>query len=218
MYPPGQIAGAIDLAALKPEHTKEATILTCHTATRYQCASVCVKPCYVVAAAKELVGTGVSTGTVINFPHGSAVPDVAALEAYKAVGDGATELDMVVNIGEVLSAHWGVVLDGICAVRDIAHDNGALVKVILETCYLAPRVIKQVCRLCDDMRVDFVKTSTGFGLEGATIDDVKLMVATCKHCLVKASGGINTYKDAECFLNLGCSRLGSSRVKELMPC
>ncbi len=217
MYPPEQVARAIDLTALKPEQTREDTILTCHEAIGYQCASVCVKPCYVAVASKELEGTGVATGTVINFPHGNAVSDVISLEAYKAVGDGATELDMVINIGAVLSAHWGEVLDGICAVRDVAHDNGALVKVILETCYLPHRAIKQVCRLCDDAGVDFVKTSTGFGPQGATSGDVKLMLATCKRCLVKASGGIHTYKDAERYLNLGCARLGSSKIKGLLP-
>ncbi len=218
MYPPEQVAGAIDLAVLRPEHTEEATILTCYEAMDYGCASVCVKPCYVTTAAKVLEDSDVFTGTVINFPHGNSVPDVASLEAYIAIGDGATELDMVINIGAVLSSKWGIVLDGIEAVLTIAHEHGVLVKVILETCYLPHKAIRQACRICADLGVDYVKTSTGFASEGATPNVIKLIQhAVQDRCLVKASGGIATYADAELYLNLGCSRLGSSKVKELLP-
>ena len=218
MYTPKQVASAIDLAVLMPKHTEEATLLACHEAMDYGCASMCVKPCYVAAASRELEGYDVATGTVINFPHGNSVPEVASLEAYMAVGDGASELDMVINIGAVLSNQWNIVLDGIEAVLNTGHEHGALIKVILETCYLPHKAIRQACRICADLGVDYVKTSTGFGPCGAHPKSVKLIQEVVKdRCLVKASGGIITYTDAELFLNLGCTRLGSSKVKELLP-
>jgi len=217
MYSPEQIAAAVDLAALKPEHTKEATLFTCHEALEYRCASVCVKPCYVAVAANELEGTGVHVGTVINFPHGNSVPDVAALEAYMAIGEGATELDMVINIGAVLSGQWSPVFDGIAAVVNMGHEWGALVKVILETCYLPPKAIRLACRVCSELGVDYVKTSTGYGPCGATPGAVRVMRASCGKCEIKASGGITTYDDAELYLAMGCTRLGSSKIKELLP-
>lgn len=219
MYTPQEIAAAIDLAALKPAHTRETTVLTCLEAAHYNCASVCVKPCFVDVAAKELEGSGVGVGTVINFPHGSNPPDVMALEAYDAIGSGADELDMVINIGAVLGNQWNIVIDGLEAVIEVGHRWDALVKVILETCYLPSQAIRQVCRLCVDTGADFVKTSTGFGTCGATPEAVIIMrnIVDGK-CGVKASGGIKTYEDAKLYLDLGCTRLGSSRVKELFPC
>jgi deoxyribose-phosphate aldolase len=145
------------------------------------------------------------------------MPDVTALEAYTAIGDGATELDMVANIGAALSSEWNLVLDGIEAVVSIAHEWDAIVKVILETCYLTDSKIKQLCRLCVTAKADFVKTSTGYGTRGATVNDVKLMKAVAGRCAVKASGGIKTYADAEKYLDLGCTRLGTSKVEELFP-
>jgi deoxyribose-phosphate aldolase len=217
-YTPEKIASVIDLAALRPEHTREATKLACIQAAYHNCASVCVKPCFVDIAAKELENTGVGIGTVINFPHGNSTPEVAAFEAYNSIGAGANELDMVINIGAALGAQWALVLDGIEAVTAIGHEYGAIVKVILETCYLPPIAIRKVCRLCVDVGVDFVKTSTGFGVQGATRDAViQMRDAVDGKCQVKASGGIKTYKDAELYLDLGCTRLGSSRVEALFP-
>lgn len=218
-YSPEKIARVIDLAALQPFHTRDATYLTCHHAAHFNCASVCVKPCFVDVAAKELEGTDIGVGTVLNFPHGNSPPDVVALEAYSTIGAGANELDMVINIGATLSAQWNAVLDGIEAVTAIGHEWGAIVKIILETCYLPATAIRQVCKLCADTGVDFVKTSTGFGSHGATPEAVILMrdVVDGK-CQVKASGGIKTYEDAELYLDLGCTRLGSSKIEELFPC
>jgi deoxyribose-phosphate aldolase len=208
----------IDLAALKPQHTRTDTINVCWKAVKFNCASVCVKPCYVGVASEELDWAGVGVGTVINFPHGISLPEVSALEAYTAIGDGATELDMVVNIGAALSGEWNKVLDGIEAVVAIAHEWDAIVKVILETCYLTASTIRQLCRLCVDAQADFVKTSTGFGNYGATGADVEIMMnAVAGRCEVKASGGITTYADAEKYLDLGCTRLGTSVVEQLFP-
>lgn len=217
-YTPEKIASVIDLAALKPQHTRNDTLTICQKAAKFNCASACVKPCFVSAASAELWGSGVAVGTVIGFPHGNSLPEVAALEAYTAIGDGATELDMVVNIGAVLGGEWCLVLDGIEAVVAIAHEWDAIIKVILETCYLQPSNIKQLCKLCVDAKADFVKTSTGYGTYGATAIDVRIMMDTVAgRCEVKASGGIKTYADAEMYLDLGCTRLGTSVVEELFP-
>ena len=217
-YTPEKIASTIDLAALKPQHTRNDTLAVCRDAAHFNCASVCVKPCFVSIAAKELEWAQAGVGTVLNFPHGNSSPSVMALEAYEAVGDGATELDMVANIGAVLGGEWGLVLDGISSVVAIAHEWDAIVKVIFETCYLSPATIRDLCRLCVSAKADFVKTSTGYGAYGATPVDVKTMMNGVGGRLqVKASGGIKTYADAEKYLDLGCTRLGTSVVEELFP-
>lgn len=146
------------------------------------------------------------------------MPNIIAFEAYEAIGAGANEIDVVIDIGAALSGRWNKVMDGLEAAVSIGHEWGALVKIILETCYLPPTIIRKVCRLCADAGADFVKTSTGYGSMGATPEAVTLMqVAVGGRCQVKASGGIATYEDAELFLDLGCTRLGSSKVEELFP-
>ncbi|MHC4188390.1 MAG: deoxyribose-phosphate aldolase [Planctomycetota bacterium] len=218
-YSPERVAAATDLAALKPEDTLIDTLLVCGRAALYHCASVCVKPTYVIAAARELRGTGVGVGTVINFPHGNSHPTVMGFEAYEALGDGATELDMVIDIGAALSGDWRLVSEGIEAVMREVREWKRLCKVILETCYLPETAIYKVCELCVAAGVDFVKTSTGCGTCGATPEAVTAMFdAVAGRCGVKASGGIKTYADAELYLDLGCTRLGSSKVEELFPC
>jgi deoxyribose-phosphate aldolase len=218
-YTPERVASTIDLAVLKPEATQEDVILACQKAIRFGCASVCVKSCYTNVVAKQLDDYDPATCCVLNFPHGNSSPDVMALEAYNAIGDGAEELDMVMNIGKARDEEWEYVADGIQAVVEIAHEWNALVKVILETCYLMPWQTKIASRICANHNADWVKTSTGYGSGGATPDAVILMRDTVNgKCQVKASGGIRTYKDAETYLELGCTRLGSSRVEELLPC
>lgn len=217
-YTREQIAGAVDLAALKPEHTSRDTLLVCHKAARYNCASVCVKPSFVTLAAKWLEGTDVGVGTVINFPHGNSVPEVNALEAYTAVGDGATELDVVMDIGAALTSNWKKVEAGLQAVVNVGYEWNVIVKVILETCYLPDPVLRLACELCANIGADYVKTSTGFGKHGATPKAIHLMREFTKgKCQLKASGGIKTYEDARKYLDLGCTRLGSSKIEELFP-
>jgi deoxyribose-phosphate aldolase len=179
---------------------------------------VCVKPAFVDIAARELEGTDIGVGTVVNFPHGNSTPSVIALEAYEAIGAGANELDVVINIGAALTGQWNLVRDGLEAAISIGHEWGALVKIILETCYFSDSAIRKISKLCADAGADFVKTSTGYGPFGATAVAVKLMtVAVNGRCQVKASGGIASYEDAELYLDLGCTRLGSSKVEELFP-
>jgi deoxyribose-phosphate aldolase len=177
-----------------------------------------VKPYHVPVAARLLEGYEVEVGTVVGFPHGSESPDVKALSCYNVIGAGATEVDMVLNISAIKDGDWDVIVDEIQAAAEICHEHDALLKVILETCYLKASEITfaSVCAMRNG--ADFVKTSTGFGTGGATPEAVRLMVeAVGLKCQVKASGGIKTYDDAELYLGLGCTRLGSSRVAELMP-
>jgi deoxyribose-phosphate aldolase len=191
-------------------------------------ASVCVKPCFVAQATELLAGSDVRVGTVIGFPHGVNATAIKVLEAEQACRDGAVELDMVVNIGKVLSGDWQYVHADVAAVLEVARENKAILKVIFETDYLQRDVDKiQLCRLCDDLGVDFVKTSTGFGFVkqasggydyvGATTHDVELMRANCSAKIqVKASGGIRTRAEALRMVRLGATRLGTSASEAIL--
>src|SRR5207253_6230420 len=141
----------------------------CRIAREHDVASVCIKPYAVRLAAKLLAGSSVAVGTTIGFPHGGHTTAIKAAEAEEAVRDGARELDMVVNIGKVLSKDWGYVAADIYAVVEAAHLRGALVKVIFENCFLQNEHKEQLCRICGEVGADFVKTSTGYGASGATI-------------------------------------------------
>src|SRR5207302_354645 len=138
-----------------------------------------------------LAGSTVAVGTTVGFPHGGHLTATKVAEAYQAMKDGATELDMVVNIGKVLSKDWRFVADDIRAVIDVAHSGKAIVKVIFENCFLADEHKEKLCRLCGELRADFVKTSTGYGSTGATDEDLTLMRRCAPpHVQVKAAGGV----------------------------
>jgi deoxyribose-phosphate aldolase len=217
-YTPERVAAAVDLASLKPGATSVDVSLCCQKAIRYGCASVCVKPYHVPIAARLLEGYDVGVGTVVGFPHGSDSADVKALACYNLIGSGANELDMVLNIAAMKDGDWETVFEEIQAASEICHEYDALLKVILETCYLKESEIAYACECAVRAGADFVKTSTGFGSGGATPEAVRLMVEVVgTKCEVKASGGIRTYEDAETYLDLGCTRLGSSKVVELTP-
>lgn len=219
MYTREQVAAAIDLAALKPNHTSVDVSICCQKAIRFGCASVCVQPYQIPIAARLLDGYDVGVGTVIGFPHGSDAPSIKARACHSAIRQGADELDMVLNIAAMQEGDWDTVAEEIQGAVSVCHNNGVLLKVILESCYLLPRYLGYVCSYAAKAGVDFVKTSTGFGPGGATPSAVRLMLeAVNGRCGVKASGGIKTYADAEVYLDLGCTRLGSSRIEELMPC
>lgn len=217
-YTSERVAAAIDLAALKPNHTSVDVSICCQKAIRYNCASVCVQPYQIHIAARLLNGYNPGVGTVISFPHGSDAPAIKARACYAAIRQGAEEIDMVLNIAAMQEGDWDTVAAEIQGAVSVCHNNGVLLKVILETCYLEPRYLGYACAYAAKAGVDFVKTSTGFGPKGATLDAVKLMLeAVDGRCQVKASGGIKTYADAEMYLDLGCERLGSSRIAELLP-
>ena len=216
------IAGLIDHALLHPTLTDEELKAGCELCRSLHVAAVCIKP-YAVPLAKQLLeGSGVAVCTVIGFPHGSNLPEVKALEADLACQQGATELDMVVNVGRVLSQDWKYVERDIRTVVEVAGRHGAITKVIFETEFVADDALKiELCRVCDVAGADFVKTSTGFGYlrqpsgdfatVGATEHDIKLMR---KHrgnrMQVKASGGIRDYATAARMRSLGATRIGTS--------
>ena len=172
-----QLAGTIDHSLLKPMLTMQEVASGCALAAEYEVVSVCVRPADVSFAANELAGTKVAVGTVVSFPHGDSSSDIKAAEAARAVDDGATELDMVLNIGWLRSARLDEVQADIAAVTEVA-DNSALVKVIFENAYLTDDEKIMACRLSEAAGADFVKTSTGYAPSGATIEDLRLMRAT----------------------------------------
>lgn len=210
------IAKRIDHSLLQPTLTEEQLAEGCGLAARYQVASVCIKPYAVKLAAKILAGTGVYVGTTIGFPHGGHLTAVKVFEAERAMEDGAVELDMVVNIGEVLSGNWGSVRSDIGAVTKAAHARGAIVKVIFENCYLDDAEKVKLCEICGEASADYVKTSTGYGTGGATHADLVLMrKAAPGHVKLKAAGGVRDLDGAIAVVELGCDRFGASRTAEI---
>jgi deoxyribose-phosphate aldolase len=205
------VAKMIDHSLLRPELTREQVIHGCRVAKEYDVASVCVRPCDVETAKEELMGSDILITTVVGFPHGAHKTEIKVYEAEIAIEDGAVELDMVLNIGRLLSREFDYVERDIKAVTDAAHKNGVLVKVILENCYLTDELKEIACRLCEEAGADFVKTSTGFNKEGATVHDIELMRKTVGASMgVKAAGRVRTYEDAVMLTNAGSNRLGCS--------
>jgi deoxyribose-phosphate aldolase len=203
------LARAIDHAVLRPEYTSRDLAAHAAMCVDRGVGCICVRPCDVAAAARLVAGSPMAVASVIGFPHGSHRPETKALEARLALADGARELDMVMNIGRFLSEDHASVRDDIAAVVAEAKPRGGLVKVILETCFLSPDQIATACRLAEQAKADFVKTSTGYGTDGATPEAVRIMVDAVGGRLgVKASGGIRTWNDAVMYLDMGCTRLG----------
>jgi deoxyribose-phosphate aldolase len=199
----------IDHTLLKATVTKKEIIALCNEAWQYEFFSVCVNSCYVALAKKQLDNSGVKVCSVIGFPLGAMSTQAKVFEAQQAIKDGADEIDMVINIGLLKSKDFNGVWKDIEAVKKIIPNN--TLKVIIETCYLDNLEIIKACELVLQSGADFVKTSTGFGAGGATIDDVKLMKSVVKDtCEVKASGGIRDYETAKQYIDLGVSRLGVS--------
>lgn len=211
------IAKMIDHSLLHPALTDVELEQGCRLAREYEVASVCIKPYAVRRAAEWLAGSDVVVGTTVAFPHGGASLAVKVYEAQTAIADGARELDMVVNIGKVLSRDWDYVRADIAAVVEVAHAEGALVKVIFENCYLQKEHKEALCRICGEVGADFVKTSTGYGDSGATEEDLKLM-RRCSppHVQVKAAGGIRTLERLLAVRALGVTRVGASATKTIL--
>lgn len=211
------IAKAIDHAVLRPDMTIADLKRECEIAIQYGVFSVCVKPCDVKIACEFLKGSDVLVGTVIGFPHGSTTTAVKVFEAVEAIGNGAKEVDMVINPGRLLSNEYNYVEEDIRKVVEAAHLKGALVKVIIETSLLNDEQKTAACRLAEKAGADFVKTSTGFNGGGASIEDIRLMRNAVSHNVqVKASGGIKTSEFADSLLEAGCTRLGTSATKAIM--
>jgi len=222
------IAKLIDHSLLQPTLTDAELRAGCELAKKYRVASVCIKPYAVPLAAEILAGSGVAVGTVIGFPHGSHTREVKVYEAELACRQGATELDMVVNIGKVLSEDWAYVEADIRAVVEVAHAHGAITKVIFENDFLPRDELKiKLCQICERAGAEFVKTSTGYGFvkqpdgnynyRGATEVDVKLMRAsTGPGVQVKAAGGVRNYQQAARMRDLGVTRIGASATAAII--
>ena len=212
-----ELAKMFDHSLLQPTLTDADLEAGCRLAAEYRVASVCIKPYAVPLAAKLLAGTGVLVGTTIGFPHGGHSTRVKVFEAAAAVDDGAAELDMVVNIGKVLGGDWSYVADDIRQVVELAHRRGAKVKVIFENALLKDEHKRELCRLCGDARVDWVKTSTGYAESGATIDDLKLMRASSPpHVQVKAAGGVRSFDTLMAVRAVGVTRVGATATKAIL--
>ncbi|MDP2896748.1 MAG: deoxyribose-phosphate aldolase [bacterium] len=211
------IAGMIDHSLLHPTLTDAQMEEGCLLARRLKVASVCVKPCFVSRARELLKGSEVRVGTVIGFPHGGHATETKRQEALDACRNGAVELDMVVNIGKVLSEDWDNVKADIAAVQEVASDHGAIVKVIFENCYLQDPHKIELCEICSDLAVAFVKTSTGFGTSGATDEDIMLMRKHCPPTVqIKAAGGIRSLGRALRVRELGCTRFGATATAQIL--
>ena len=211
------IAKYIDHTALKPEATLVHIGQLCNEGKDYGFASVCINPSYIVFARQVLSGSLVKVCTVIGFPLGANSTEVKLFEARCALADGADELDMVINIGRLKLGDVQYVKEEIFALAEIAHANGQVLKVIIETGLLNDDEKRLACRLAKDAGADFVKTSSGFSGGGATIADILLMRATVGPDMgIKASGGIGDYLFAKALIDAGATRLGTSKAVTIM--
>jgi deoxyribose-phosphate aldolase len=211
------IAKTIDHSLLRPELDDRFVEDGCRLAAEYDVASVCVRPADVRRAKAILDGTDVAIGTVIGFPHGNHLTTTKVFEARQALADGATELDMVIQIGALKSRRDSDVQADIAAIVEVAHAAGAIVKVIFENAYLTDDEKIRACHLSEAAGADFVKTSTGFAPGGATHDDLRLMRAnTSAHIQIKAAGGVRTLDALLEVMALGTTRIGATATKAII--
>jgi deoxyribose-phosphate aldolase len=212
-----ELAKMMDHSLLQQTLTDADLEKGCVLAREYDVASVCIKPYGVRLAAAILKGSTVAVGTTIGFPHGGHVTAIKVAESLQAILDGAKELDVVANIGKVLGTDWTYVANDLRAVVDVAHRNKAIVKVIFENCFLQDQHKEQLCRICGEIGADFVKTSTGYGPEGATDHDLALMRrCSPKQVRVKAAGGVRTCDRLLAVRALGVARVGATATKAIL--
>ncbi len=211
------IAKMIDHSLLNPVLTDAELEAGCRLAREYDVASVCIKPYYLKRCAELLAGSDVRPSTTIGFPHGGHTTAIKVAEAKQALDDGGIELDMVVNIGKVLSGDWDYVRNDIRAVVEVTHERGGIVKVIFENYYLQDEHKIRLCEICAEVGAEFVKTSTGFAPGGATMEDLKLMRRhSPPHVQVKAAGGIRTLDALLEVRAIGVTRVGATRTVEIL--
>lgn len=212
-----QLAKVIDHSLLRPELTEADVIAGCELAHRYHVATVCVKPCHVTLAVELLKESDVIVSTVVGFPHGGSLTAVKVTEAEQAIEDGALELDMVLNIGQLRSGKYDYVGVDIKAVCDTAHARGAKVKVIFENAYLTDEEKVIACKLSEDAGADWVKTSTGFAPSGATLADLRLMRETVSQKVqVKAASGVRSLDTILPVIDVGCTRVGATATAAIL--
>lgn len=227
-YTYAELAGMIDHSLLHPTMTDRELEEGCAIAAKYKVASVCIKPYFVKRAADLLKASGVLVGAVVGFPHGNSTTESKRYETELACKDGATEIDMVINIGKALSGDWAYVENDVRAVCDEAHKRGAIVKVIFENDFITSDETKvKLCQVCERAGADFVKTSTGYGFvkqpnggynyKGATESDLKLMRAnTSSKVQVKAAGGVRDLDGLIKVRDLGATRCGASATVAML--
>ncbi|MCL7452634.1 MAG: deoxyribose-phosphate aldolase [Anaerolineae bacterium] len=207
----------IDHTLLKADASQDQIAQLCFEARKYGFAAVCVNPTYVKLCAQLLKDTPVAVCTVVGFPLGATPPEVKAYEAQQAIDDGATEVDMVINVGALKSKDYALVERDIATVARTAHGGGALLKVIIEAALLTDEEKVIASQLAKAAGADYVKTSTGFGPGGATVHDVALMREAVGPALgVKAAGGIKSYDDARAMIAAGATRIGASAGVEIV--
>lgn len=208
-----EIFGKVDHTLLTQTATWEEIKQICDDAIAFQTASVCIPPSY-VKRAKEYVGDKMEVCTVIGFPNGYNTTEVKVFEAKNAIEHGASEIDMVINLGDLKDKNYDAVLNEIKALKEACGDK--ILKVIIETCLLTEEEKIKMCELVTEAGADYIKTSTGFSTAGATFDDIKLFAQHIgKNVKMKAAGGISSFDDAKTFIELGASRLGTSRIVKL---
>lgn len=208
------ILSKCDHTILSQTATWEDVKAICDDGIKYQTASVCIPP-YYVKKAKEYVGDNLKICTVIGFPNGYNTTEVKCFETEKAIQDGAYEIDMVINIGELRAKNYDFVLEDIKAVKKACGNT--LLKVIIETCLLTEEEKVKMCEIVTESGAEYIKTSTGFSFAGATKEDVMLFEKNVgNNVKIKAAGGISSITDAEDFINLGASRLGTSRIVKIV--
>ncbi len=209
-----KILASVDHTLLSPTATWEEIKTICDDGMRYSVASVCIPPSF-VRAAKEYACEKLKVCTVIGFPNGYNTTAVKVLETADAIKNGADEIDMVINIGELKSGNYDYILNEIRALKTACGDK--ILKVIIETCLLSEEEKIKMCEIVSESGADFIKTSTGFSSGGATREDIKLFAKhVAPHVKIKAAGGIASLSDAEDFINLGASRLGTSRIIKII--
>lgn len=211
------VAKMIDHSLLNPTLTVAELEAGCRLAAAYKVASVCILPYYLKRCAALLRGSTVKASTTIGFPHGGHTTAIKRAEAERALADGGEELDMVVNISQVLSGEWDYVREDVRAIIEATHAAGQKVKVIFENCFLRDEHKIRLCQLCSELNADWVKTSTGYGSGGATLDDLRLMRKhSGPHVQVKAAGGVRDLDKLLEVRQLGVSRVGASRTREML--
>ena len=209
-----EIMRHVDHTQLKAFATWEDIKKLCDEAVEYQTASVCIPPCY-IQRVKEAYGEQINICTVVGFPLGYSVTEAKIAETKKALEDGASEIDMVINISDVKNGEYAAVEKEIAALKEVVGDK--ILKVIIETCYLTEEEKIAMCKAVTAAGADYIKTSTGFGTAGATISDIRLFKENIgEHVKMKAAGGVKTVEDLEAFLQEGCDRIGTSSAVKLI--